>query len=361
MINNVTDVGAACRALDLLMGWSSDSSDDEDELTHPPRVGELPIQELPVQRPVVQPDNNRIDIPEVNDNGESSSDEDDVLSVLLERLNIPVPYGPGERPCKYSNCRTPTTKTYCYFHTSPRCIVDGCQRAQWKEHKCRRHSGYVPPKCSSPGCNNQSKVGGKCYSHGAPIKLCKFSACARRAKFHGMCHTHNPVSGLCIECRLNSVRRKGEKCSHCSRPREFSPEHRILNIVGSWYPSLDMKRNKVLTDRLRPDLVIRLDAGIVICEVDEDSHLAYPVQDEARRMIRLWEGTRTPTVFIRYSTAGADNIREDVRMEELKKLLDSFLARNFKFPPKPAVHFLYYDQERQRELTRLFNHLVELT
>lgn len=152
----------------------------------------------------------------------------------------------------------------------------------------------------------------------------------------------------------------------CSKPREYSTETRILNIVQDWYPSFDMRRNKVFVQGLRPDLLIRVNGGVVILEVDEHCHedrVTYP--DEAGRMYRMWESTRTPMVFVRFNpdafhddNGNAVRIAEDIRLDELRKLLDSFLDPNFKFPEKPLLKFMYYPRILENEVSEQFISLI---
>lgn len=106
--------------------------------------------------------------------------------------------------------------------------------------------------------------------------------------------------------------------------------------MGDWYPSLEMKRNKVFVQGLRPDLLIRAKGGVVILEVDEHCHSnreLYP--EEAERMFRMWEGTRTRMAFVRFNPDAFHNVQgnavrvsEDIRLDRLRKVLDTYLAPN---------------------------------
>ncbi len=137
--------------------------------------------------------------------------------------------------------------------------------------------------------------------------------------------------------------------------------------MGDWYPSLEMKRNKVFVQGLRPDLLIRAKGGVVILEVDEHCHSnreLYP--EEAERMFRMWEGTRTRMAFVRFNPDAFHNVQgnavrvsEDIRLDRLRKVLDTYLAPNFKFPPKPSLTFLFYEEHLKEEVTRGFNALIQ--
>lgn len=178
----------------------------------------------------------------------------------------------------------------------------------------------------------------------------------------GLCHTHHPYAGLCVECKLNTVKRKGEKCSMCSRPREYSAEHRIVKMVSDWYPNYEMKHSKVFGDRLKPDLVIRTAGGVVILEIDEHQHQdrgLYP--DETGRLIRLWKSSRTPMQIVRYNPdaqyderGNVVRVREVDRLIKLRELLDQYLDTGHVFPRQPQLAFLFYDQVREGQLKAEF-------
>lgn len=171
----------AHHALNLMMGWSDSEDSESEELVQLMGTATLErernewvnhwdnqIREAtptPTPTPLAQPEPQPTPTPEPqpqplpvnNDEMDTSSEadsdpeENEALSTLLDILNVRVTYRPGERPCKFHNCTTPTTKKYCVFHLGPLCSAENCQRKPWKGGRCRRHNNYVPPKCSVHG------------------------------------------------------------------------------------------------------------------------------------------------------------------------------------------------------------------
>ena len=346
------------RKLAGIMGFGMESSSEN-------KVDEEVDGSIPT--PQIQ-NNNRSENQQAEDG--SSDDEDNSLAEVLRRLESVklIKYTIGTRPCAFPSCYTPTSTRYCLFHLqATTCSEEGCNRRNFKKSKCRFHSGYVPPRCEVAECQNQAKVKGRCYTHGAPVKMCKFSGCNKRVKFNGFCHGHNPVHGLCLQCRSVAVKRKGFKCSTCSAPREFSAEKRIVRMIYDLYPSVEMKTNKQFPGtRHRPDLLLKAPGGVIILEIDEHQHRDR--EGETQRLLNLWKASLTPMYIVRYNpdevhdTEGKPiRIREDERIQILRETLDQLLGNSTTtlFPTnKPGLKFLFYDKGREETLRAEFNRIL---
>lgn len=149
-----------------MMGFLSDDDGNDSEfeeylLKLNTRVvaqrGQQPPQDDPLND-----DESEEEVP-AEDNPTSSDDEDPISELLRELNAVRVEYQPGERPCKFANCTTPTTRKYCVFHMGPVCSEGGCTRKPWKKGKCRRHNNFVPAQCSVVG--NFSYI---CYTTNKP-------------------------------------------------------------------------------------------------------------------------------------------------------------------------------------------------
>jgi hypothetical protein len=113
---------------------------------------------------------------------------------------------------------------------------------------------------------------------------------------------------LCVVCKTEDISNINlSLCKYC-----YFTKNKI-NICAKEIPiydyllskNYDPIHNNTITlntgKRARPDFLLRYDTHIIIIEVDEHQHKAYPEIDELARMINIMRSINLPTWFIRYN------------------------------------------------------------
>jgi len=72
-------------------------------------------------------------------------------------------------------------------------------------------------KCSHPGCDNQAKTDGVCYTHGANRKKCSFPDCNNQAVNNGVCIRHGAIAPQKKKCKHEGCTNQAKKGGVCNR------------------------------------------------------------------------------------------------------------------------------------------------